>query len=138
MPRVTRATKIESGDDGYVLTELISIEPAEDSKYGEQYEWIFIAPNSAGKNSPIRQWTGIQVNNEKTWYPDESSKGEYSKLVQILLRLNVIDEELLHSKTDIDIELNDLIGKKFRFKMIPDKKRPGLKRIDLKTIELAN
>lgn len=136
MPRISRATKIESDSDGYVEGELISIEDAEKSLYGEQIEWVFAVKNTSGKSSLIRCWTGLNVNDEKTYYPEPGAKPQYNMLTQILLSIGVVDEKTLRSKEEIDCELNDLVGKLYRFKLTPDKKRPALKRLDVSTITL--
>jgi hypothetical protein len=54
----------------------------------------------------------------------------------MLLSIGIIDEKALRSKKEIDYELNDLVGKVYRFKLVPDKKRPALKRLDVSTITL--
>lgn len=137
MPRISRATKIESNSDGYVQGELISLDFAENPMYKEQLEWVFVVTNSLGKKTLMYVWTGLKINNEKTYYPEDSGKPQYNKLTQILLGIGTIDKKTLSSKEDIDLELDELVGKNYRFKLISDKKNPALKRLDVSSIQLA-
>lgn len=137
MPRISRATKIESDDTGYVRGELISLEYAENSKFNEQLEWVFAVTNSLGKKSLVRVWTGLNINDEKTYYPEDGGKPQYNKLTQMLLGIGKIDEKTLHSKEEIDLDLNDLTDKEYLFKLVPDKKNPALKRLDVSSIKLS-
>jgi hypothetical protein len=138
MTRISRATKIQSDEQGFVVAELIAIELTE-SQYGDQFEWVFSVGNSKGAKSLMREWTGLSINDEKTYYPEDGDgKGEYNKLTQMLLQLKLIDLKLLKSKEEPDIDLEKLVGKSFRFQITNDKKRPGLKRINLKTLELID
>ncbi len=138
MTRISRATKIQSDDQGYVVAELIAVELTE-YEYGQQLEWAFSVANSKGAKSLLRLWTGLAINDERTYYPEDGDgKGEYNKLTQLLLQLKLIDQKLLKSTEEPDIDLEELVGKSFRFQVTPDKKRPALKNINLKTLEIVN
>lgn len=137
MPRISRATKIEANSNGYVEGELISLDFTENSQYNEQLEWVFAVANSSGKKSLVRLWTGININDEKTYYPEDGGKPQYNKLTQILLGIGAIDQKLLSSKEEVDLELEEFVGKVYQFKLVSDKKNPALKRLDVSSIRLA-
>lgn len=140
---ISRVGKLVIGEDGYVTATLASIEAQDtaDEKGRErtQLEYIFKVPTTKGTADKYL-WTGLNVNPEKTYYPVDtntgeiSTIGEYNKLTQLLLALGILTELQLHSGEDIDLDIESLIGKTFKFKVIPNKQKPSLSDIDLKTI----
>jgi hypothetical protein len=143
---ISRVGKLIIGEDGYVSATLNSIEiqdtTDEKGRERSQLEYIFKVPTSKG-NADKYLWTGLNVNAEKTYYPVDadgvvSSEGQYNKLTQLLLSLGLLTELQLHSGEDIDIDVETLIGKAFKFKVIPQKNKPNMSDIDLKTIKFAD
>lgn len=139
---ISRAAKLIIDTDGYVSATLkdVSVKDASNGKdWGSQLEFIFAVPTTKGVTSDKYLWTGLNINPEKTYYPVDSDgvvspEGEYNKLTQLLLSLGLITDRQLHSGEDINIDIEELIGKTFKFKVVPNKMKPGLSDIDLKTI----
>ena len=141
---ISRAGKVVTDSEGYVIATLDSI--TEESKVNGggkkslQLEWIFKIPTT--KNVADKYlWTGVTVNSDRNYYPIDaegvvSKNPEYNKLTQLLLTLKLISEEELHSDEEIDLDIESLISKKFKFKVIPNKVKPGLSDIDITTIQL--
>jgi hypothetical protein len=144
---ISRVGKLIIGDDGYVRATLASIEMQDttDEKGRErtQLEYIFKVPTTKGTADKYL-WTGLNVNSEKTYFPIDpdtgeiSATGEYNKLTQLLLALGLLTELQLHSGEDIDIDIESLIGKEFKFQVIPNRKKPNLSDIDLRTIRFVD
>jgi hypothetical protein len=140
---ISRAGKLIIGEDGYVTATLdtITVDDIVDEKGRErtQLQYVFKVPTTKGTADKYL-WTGLNVNPEKTYYPvdantgEVSQTGEYNKLTQLLLALGIISELQLHSGEDIDLDIETLIGKAFKFKVIPNKQKPSLSDIDLKSI----
>lgn len=142
---ISRVGKLVIGEDGYVTATLASIEiqdtTDEKGRERSQLEYVFKVPTTKGTSDKYL-WTGLNVNPEKTYYPVNtdgvvSSEGEYNKLTQLLLSLGLLTELQLHSGEDIDLDIETLIGKTFKFKVIPNKQKPSLSDIDLKTIQFV-
>ena len=143
---VSRAGKLIIGEDGYVEATLTNIEIQDqtDEKGRErtQLEWEFAIQTTKGASRKL-MWTGLNINPDKTYRPVDdngivSENPEYNKLTQVLLALGVITELQLHSGEDVDIDLESLIAKSFKFKVTPNKLKPSLSDIDLKTIKFAD
>lgn len=146
---ISRAAKLIVDTEGYVTAVLANIE-AQDSvdekgRDRTQLQFIFKVPTTKGVNTTADKylWTGLNVNPEKTYYPVDSdgvvsSEGEYNKLTQMLLALGLLTDLQLHSGEDISIDIEALEGRTFKFKMLPNKVKPGLSDIDLKTIRFAD
>lgn len=138
MARITRANKISKNPDGFVNGEIIAIQEAE-SQYGYQLEWTIGVQTAKGITALMRFWTGTTLNQEKNYFPTEDSDGEYNKLTQICLVLEVVNEELLTSETAIDIDVSEALeGKKVCFKTKPSEKRRALENVDFSTLRLAS
>lgn len=146
---ISRAAKLIIDADGYVTAKLDSIKIVEFvDKQGDErseLEFIFKVPTTKDINTTSDKylWTGLNVNHQKTYFPPDangiiSSKGEYNKLTQLLLAIGLISESELHSGENIDIDIEELIGKTFKFKVLPNKVKHGLSDIDLKTIRIAD
>lgn len=142
---VSRAGKLIINESGYVDAVLTSIEVKDDEddkgRDRTQLEWTFAVETTKGKSRKLL-WTGLNVNGEKTYFPVDAngvvSEGLYNKLTQILLGLNLVTELQLHSGEDINIDLETLIGKSFKFKVVPQKNKPSLSDIDIPTIKFAD
>lgn len=143
---ISRVGKLIVDTEGYVIATLASIEAQDttDEKGRErtQLEYIFKVPTTKGTSDKYL-WTGLNVNPEKTYFPVDadgvvSSEGEYNKLTQLLLALGLLTDLQLHSGEDIDIDIEGLIGKTVKFKVVPNKNKPGLSDIDLKTIRFVD
>jgi hypothetical protein len=142
---ISRVGKLVIGEDGYVTATLASIEiqdtTDEKGRERSQLEYVFKVPTTKGVSDKYL-WTGLNVNPEKTYYPVDadgvvSAEGEYNKLTQLLLSLGLLTELQLHSGEDIDLDIETLIGKTFKFRVIPNKQKPSLSDIDLKTIQFV-
>jgi hypothetical protein len=142
---VSRAGKLIIGEDGYVTATLSNIEVLDqtDEKGRErtQLEWEFAIQTTKGASRKL-MWTGVNLNSDKTYRPVDdngvvSENPEYNKLTQVLLALGVITELQLHSGEDVDIDLESLIGKSFKFKVLPQKNKPQMSDIDIKTIKFT-
>ena len=133
MARIGRSNKIATNSNGFVNGTIIAIEHVE-SNYNKQgqLEWAIGVETAKGTNSIVRFWTGLNINNEKNYYPTEGSDGEYNKLTQICLSLQVVNQELLNSEEDIDINISEVLdNKSVIFKMKPSERRRALKEIDI-------
>lgn len=142
--QISRVGKLVIGEDGFVKATLHSLE-AQDSvdlqgRERTQLEWVFKVPTTKGTSDKYL-WTGLNINAEKTYYPvgaDNvvSTEGQYNKLTQLLLSLGLLTDLQLHSGEDVDIDIEMLIGKTFKFKVIPNKNKPSLSDVDVSTIKL--
>ena len=143
---VTRAGKLIIGDDGFVTATLRSLE-LEDSvdlenKERSQLKWGFEVPTTKGTSDKYL-WTGLNVNHEKNYYPVDadgvvSKEAQYNKLTQILLSLGMITETQLHSEEAVELDLEALIGRNFKFKPIRQKNNPNFSNIDISAIYFAD
>lgn len=143
---ISRVGKLVIGEFGYVTATLESIEIKdtidEKGKERSQLEYIFKVPTTKGISDKYL-WTGLNVNPEKTYYPVDangvvSSKAEYNKLTQLLLSLGLLSEVQLYSGEDINLDIESLIGKTFKFQVVPNKQKPTMSDIDLKTIKFVD
>lgn len=144
---IGRAGKLVTDNEGFVIGTLDSIELTKDvdlnDKEREQLEWVFKVPTTK-KVTDKYLWTGLNVNEIKSYYPIDnegvvSKVAEYSKLTQVALSLELISEDqLLDKDFDFEFDVETLIGKTFRFKVIPQRNKPHLSDIDIKTIKLIS
>jgi hypothetical protein len=142
--QISRVGKLVIGEDGFVTATLHSLE-AQDSvdpqgRERTQLEWIFKVSTTKGTSDKYL-WTGLNINAEKTYYPIDangvvSTEGQYNKLTQLLLSLGLLTDLQLHSNEDVDIDIETLKGKTFKFKVIPNKNKPSLSDVDVSTIKL--
>ena len=138
---ISRAGRLVLDDNGLVHARLITIEVVDSvddrGKERTELEWSFEVPTTKG-TAIKRLWTGLNVNAKKTYYPTDENgvilPPEYNKLTQVTLSLGLIDEVLLHSDADIDLDLQMLIGKDFTFAVIPQKLKPHLSDIVLTSL----
>ncbi len=142
---VSRAAKLVTDSEGYVTATLDSITEQTkingDGKDNTQLQWIFKIPTSK-KTADKYLWTGCNVNSQRTYYPVDadgvvSKTGEYNKLTQLLLSLKLITEAEVLSDEDIELDLETLIGKEFKFKVIPDRDKPALSDIVVTSVQLV-
>ncbi len=138
MTRISRANKISANSDGFTQGEIVAIQDAENSLYGEQLEWCVAVDTQKGTKTILRVWTGKTINEEKTYKETEETQAKYNKITQLCLNLAIVDESTLMSKKEIDIDLaKKLEGKLIEFKTKPSKKRRALKEIDISTVRLV-
>lgn len=137
--KTSNKAKIDS--NGYVIATIESIEhvDASSSDYErEQYNFSF---KVKGTKKPIymQLWTGTTISTQKYYIKSES---DYSALSKLVMNLGLISEKDLTDVEDlgedVDINLNELVGKSVRFKLIKRSKRVKFDRPDLDTIELIN
>lgn len=137
---IGRAGKLVTDNDGFVTATLDSIEL---TKELDQLEWVFKVQTTK-KVTDKYLWTGLNVNEVKSYYPVDnegvvSKIAEYSKLTQLALSLELITEDqLLDKDFDFEFDVETLIKKTFRFKVIPQRNKPHLSDIDIKTIKLIS
>jgi len=143
---VSRAGKLITSEDGFVSATLRSLEVEDsigsDNKERSQLKWTFEVPTTKGTSNK-NLWTGLNVNHEKNYYPVDadgvvSTKAEYNKLTQLLLSLGLITEIQLHSEADVELDLETLVGRVFKFKPIRQKNNPNFSDIDISAICFAD
>lgn len=144
---IGRAGKLVTDNEGYVTATLSTIDLTKNidlnDKEREQLEWVFKVQTTK-KVTDKYLWTGLNVNEVKSYYPIDnegvvSKVAEYSKLTQVALSLELITEDqLLDKDFDFEFDVETLIGKTFRFKVIPQRNKPHLSDIDIKTIKLIS
>ncbi len=143
---ISRASKIITDTEGYVTAKLfsvvekISLDPK--GKEITQLEWVFKVPTTK-KVADKYLWTGINVNSQRTYYPIDangvvSPNPEYNRLTKLLLALGLLTEQELNSDDDIDLDIEELVGREFKFKVIPDREKPALGDIDIATMQLLD
>ncbi|MBD2208116.1 hypothetical protein [Calothrix sp. FACHB-168] len=139
---ISRAGKLIIDVDGYVSANLDSLQVVdsadENGRERSQLEFIFKVPTTKGTSDKYL-WTGLNVNSEKTYYPVDddgviSTTPEYNKLTQLLIALGLLTEEKLNSDDELDIDIESLVGQEFQFKVKPNKLKPALSDIDIKSI----
>lgn len=150
--RTSKANGIKKAANGTVTGTLISVDITEseltNSKTGEieqttQLEWVFeVESRKAGKNIHMHTWTGLVLNTEKNWYPEGGDKpAQFNKLTQLALAAKVVSlDEIKKAEAgeDIDLPLEDAIGKTFEFKTQPKKGKPGLDDIVISTVKMVD
>ncbi|MBG1258415.1 hypothetical protein [Nostoc commune] len=143
---VTRAGKLIVDEDGYVTATLASIEvvdhPEDSNGNRKQLEFIFKVPTNKG-TSDKHLWTGVTINAEKSYYPVDPQTGEreaspeYNLLTQMLLALGTLSEESLKSDDEINFDIESLVGRAFKFHVIPSRTNPSLSDIVVKSMCFA-
>lgn len=140
------ANKIVSDDNGLTIGEIIGIEDIDEHTdkegkkeifYASQFEFQIVVKGTK-KDILMRFWTGQKINSEK--FEVEGETSDYNRLTRFLLNMGLLDAkkltELDKAKiTELDIELDSLIGQKIEFKMSKSIKRKGLSMIDIKSIK---
>ena len=138
-PTVSNKAVIDCNGNVTAVIENIEFIDRTDSEYErEQYKWII---KVEGTKKPIYMtiWTGTKISTQKYYIGAEL---DHSSLSKIVMNLGLISEKDLTDVEDlgedVDINLNELIGKSVRFKLIKRSKRAKFERPDLDTIELIN
>ncbi len=146
--RLSRANRIQTNEKNIVVGKLTSVELVKsdfaDEDTGEisstdQIEWIWEVPTAIGdKTTNIHEWTGLNVNSEKTWYPDNSDEPSYNKLTTILIKSELLNPKSIDD-TDLEtIDIESLIGKDFQFELERRSKKRTIKNIKLSTLKLID
>lgn len=141
--RISRANRIAANENNLVVGTLTSVEPViseltdEEGEIveNEQIEWVWEVPTAVkGKTTSIHEWTGFNVNSEKTYYPE---KGEptYNKLTTILIKAGLLDEKTIDDADLESIDIESLIGQKFEFELERRSKKKSVKSAKLSTIK---
>lgn len=139
MARIKRANKIAKNTDGLVHGEIIAVEEVDNLYGGTQFEWSIGVNTTRETKTIMRFWTGTNVNDEKYYYSEEDSLPKYNKLTQICLQLGLLDEDLLNSDQEIDLDLSEsLDGQKVSFKTKPSEKRRAFKEVDWSSLKLID
>ena len=85
--RISRANRIATTENNLVSATLASVDVIQSDIINqqtgeivetEQIEWIWEVPTALGKDTSIHEWTGLNVNSEKTYYP-ENGEPTYNK-----------------------------------------------------------
>jgi hypothetical protein len=143
--QISRVGKLITDADGYVTGILYNLEVKsykdENNKDREQLELVFKVPTTKGTSDKYL-WTGLNINSEKTYYPVDangvvSTEGQYNKLTQLILSLGLLTELELFKDDDVKIDVEALIGRTFKFKVIPQRNKPNLSDIDISSIKLV-
>ncbi|MUG99790.1 hypothetical protein F7734_48965 [Scytonema sp. UIC 10036] len=139
---------IKTDSEGYATGELIQVQAIESELNGEtveQIEWIWAVESTKG-TSKMYLWTRPNINPNKYISRPEQGEAEYSLLTQLLLNLGLLSENNLDQLREnpeyieeLDIDLEELQGQQFRFKLIPGKmgkpSKPDVKTIELLTVK---
>ncbi|MEO0935937.1 MAG: hypothetical protein AAFY21_20030 [Cyanobacteria bacterium J06641_2] len=142
--RISRANRIATTEDNLVTATLISVDVVESDIVNqqtgelvetEQIEWIWEVPTAIkGKNTNIHEWSGLNVNSEKTWFP-ENGEPTYNKLTTILIKTGLLDEKTIDDVDLESIDIESLIGQKFEFELERRSKKKSVKSPKLSTIK---
>ena len=138
--------KVAVDSEGFVNATLKSISETEQyddkGRRQPQFEFIFAVANQNNKSTTDKYlWTSVNLNPEKyTWTDDESGEviTGYSKLTQLALLTGLLTEAELLSDEDFEADLESLIGQEFKFKLVPQRNKPNMTRIEFKTIQPLN
>lgn len=146
--RLSRANRIASDENNIVTATLKSVEVVESDLVNqetgelvetEQIEWVWEVPTAVkGKNTNIHEWSGLNVNSEKTWYPEDGGEPQYNKLTTILIKSGLLDEKTIDDTDLQSIPIESLIGQKFEFELEQRKRKKSLKSPKLSTIKLVD
>ncbi len=144
--RISRANRIATTEDNLTVGTLISVDVVQSDIINqqtgevvetEQIEWVWEVPTAIkDKTTSIHEWTGLNVNSEKTYYPE---KGEptYNKLTTILIKAGLLDEKTIDDADLESIDIESLVGKKFEFELERRAKKRNIKSVKLCTLKLA-
>lgn len=143
--KIGRAGKLIEDNDGFIVGKLSEILETEtqnkDGNKIEQYKWIFKVQSTKGETEKSI-YTCRNINPQKTYNPeDEEGKKtgnlNYNTLTQVLLNIEFITLEQLHDESQDEFDIEELIGKKFKFKINPDKyDETKLGKVDISSISL--
>ena len=143
--RLSRANRIAVNENNVVEAILTSVEVVEteitNQQTGEvveteQIEWIWEVPTAIkGKTTSLHEWTGFNLNSEKTWHP-EGEKSTYNKLTTILINTGLIEEKKIDEVDLEKLDIESLIGKKFEFELEQRNRKKTIKSPKLSTIKL--
>ena len=143
--RLSRANRIASNENNIVTGKLSSVDAVTSEIVNqqtgeiveiEQIEWCWSVPTAIGKDTTIHEWTGLTVNSEKTWHPEDGSPASYNKLTTILIKSGLIDEKDIDGSDLENIDIESLIGKEFEFELERRNKKRNIKSIKLNTLKL--
>ncbi|MEO1558092.1 MAG: hypothetical protein AAFS12_00210 [Cyanobacteria bacterium J06632_19] len=145
--RLSRANRIATTEENLVAATLISVDVVQSEIINqqtgevvetEQIEWIWEVPTAVeNKTTNIHEWTGLTVNSEKTYYP-ENGTPTYNKLTTILIKTGLLDEKAIEDVDLENIDIESLVGQKFEFELERRNKKRGIKAAKLSTIKLVN
>lgn len=144
--RLSRANRIATTENNLVIATLASVDVVQSDIINqqtgevietEQIEWVWEVPTAVkGKTTNIHEWSGLNVNSEKTYYP-ENGEPTYNKLTTILIKTGLLDEKTIEDADLESIDIESLIGQKFEFQLERRAKKGNLKSIKLSTLKLA-
>lgn len=145
--RISRANRIATTEDNLVTATLVSVDVIQSDIINqqtgevvetEQIEWIWEVPTAIeGKTTSIHEWSGLNVNSEKTYYP-ENGEPTYNKLTTILIKTGLLNEETIDDADLENIDIESLIGQKFEFELERRAKKRNIKSVKLSTIKLVD
>ena len=136
-PRLANAIKID--DQGWATATIADITclDAEENEYGPQYQFDFLADGTK-RTINLKIWSGTSISAQK--YENGTNK-DYSKLTRICLQLELFTESQLkkfHEQgQEPDCDLENLIDRKVRFKLLKQVKKGKLSQVDISTLELV-
>ena len=134
-PRMANSVKVNNGWSTATLADITFLDAEESEYQQEQFLFDFLAE---GTKKPInlKIWTRTNINAEKY---ENGTKKDYSKLTRLCLQLKLFKEsELLtayQKGEELDFDLDNLKGKKVRFKLLKQAKNRNLSQIDISTLE---
>ena len=139
------ANKAISDKSGYsigIIKEILEIDERiekqgkKEVKFASQFEFSIISEGSQ-KAIIFKMWTGQNINFQK--FKNESGHEDYNRLTRLCLNLGLLKETDLTSLNDENIpNLEDLEGKKIKFKLEPSKKNELFSLIDISSIRLID
>ena len=145
--RLSRANRIATDENNVVEAILESVEVVEDQLTNQesgviedtvQIQWIWKVPTAVkGKSTRVHEWSGLSVNSEKTWFP-ENGEPTYNKLTTILIKCGLLDEKTIEDADLEELDIESLIGQKFEFELERRKKKKSIKSPKLSTIKLVD
>lgn len=135
--RMANAIKIDDQGWASATIEDITYLSAEENEYGPQYRFDFFADGTK-RTINLKIWSGTSISAQKY---ENGPNEDYSKLTRICLQLGLFTESQLkkfHEQgQEPDCDLEDLIGKKVRFKLLKKVKTGKLSQIDINTLKLV-
>lgn len=141
--RLSRANSISTDENNLVVAKLVAIDVITselvDQNSGEiteieQIEWVWEAPTKLGKPTRIHEWTGLNINSEKTW--NNGKETSYNKLTTILIQTGLIDAKRIE-QTDLEaIDIESLLNCEFQFELEKRSGKRNIKSVKLSTLKL--
>ena len=145
--RISRANRIATTEDNLVVATLVSVDVVESDIVNqqtgeivetEQVEWVWEVPTAIkGKTTNIHEWCGLNVNSEKTYYP-ENGEATYNKLTTILIKSGLLDEKNIENADLENIDIESLVGLKFEFELERRNKNRNIKSVKLSTLKIVS